>query len=201
VTGGEVRLWWHPPYYVIFMMETYLTDQSGQYTIDGVKAATYYVEFKDPVSGSHEFWNDQPPGTDGWGPGATATPLDVASCEALTDVDAVFGGPAVPPPAVTCVIPTPPVPPKVTYVIRPRIKGTLEVGHVVKVSAGVWKPTAVTFKYQWYAGTKAITGATHRRLTLFPKFAGKRLTVKVKAKAADYSPAIVWTKPTARIQP
>ena len=71
-------------------------------------------------------------------------------------------------------------------VVRPRIKGTLEVGQVVRVSKGVWKPAAVTFKYQWYAGAKAITDATHRRLTLTAKYVGKRLTVRVKAKAAGY---------------
>ena len=193
-----MKLWWHPPGYNI-PMDTYLTDQTGQYTIDRVKAGTYYLEFTDPVSGNREFWNDQP-GQD-YGPPAGATPLVVAACEVLTGVDAVFGGPAVPAPAVTCVVPSPPVAPKVTNLVRPRVKGTLEVGQVVRVSKGVWKPTPVTFKYQWYAGGKAITDATHRRLTLTAKYAGKRLSVRVKAKAAGYHRAIVWTKPTARIQP
>ena len=171
----------------------------GQYTIDRVKAGTYYLEFTDPVSGNREFWNDQP-GQD-YGPPATATPLVVAACESLTGVDAVFGGPAVPTPAVTCVVRPPPVAPQVTNVVRPRVKGSLEVGRVVRVSKGVWKPTAVTFKYQWYAGGKAITDATHRRLALTAKYAGKRLSVRIKAKATGYDRAVVRTKPTARVQP
>lgn len=93
---------------------------------------------------------------------------------------------------------TPPA--AVTYLVRPRVKGTLQVGHVVRVSKGVWHPTTVTLKYQWYAGGKAITDATHRRLTLTAKYAGRRLTVRIKVTAAGYDRAIVWTKPTARIQ-
>ncbi len=88
-----------------------------------------------------------------------------------------------------------------TYLVRPRVKGTLEVGQVVRVSKGVWEPTAVVFKYQWYAGGKPIADATHRRLALTAKYVGKRLTVRVKAKAAGYDRAIVWTKPTLRVKP
>ena len=125
----------------------------------------------------------------------------MTACQSLTGVDAVFGGPAVPAPAVTCVVPPPPVAPRVTHLVRPRVKGTLEVGHVVRVSHSVWKPTAVTLTYQWYAGGKAITQATHRRLVLTAKYVGKRLSVRIKAKATGYDQAVVWTRPTARVQP
>ena len=170
VTSGQVRVWWHPPGYQI-PMDTYLVDPTGYYTIPGVKSATYYLEFYDPVSGIREFWNDQP-GQTSYGmtsPGSAATPLLVAACESRTGVDAVFDGPAVPAPAVTCVIPSPPAAPTVTYVVRPRVKGTLQVGQVVRVSKGVWTPTAVTLKYQWYAGRKAVTDATHRSLNVVPQ--------------------------------
>ena len=88
-----------------------------------------------------------------------------------------------------------------TCEVRPRVKGTLRVGQVVRVSRGVWKPSEVTFRYQWSLGGKAIADATHRRLTLRTPYVGKRLTVRVRAKAAGYPRVIVWTKPSGRVQP
>ena len=70
-----------------------------------------------------------------------------------------------------------------------------------RVCICAWKPTAATLPYQWYAGGKAITQATHRRLALTAKYVGKRLSVRIKAKATSYDQAVVWTRPTARIQP
>lgn len=89
----------------------------------------------------------------------------------------------------------------IKYVVRPRVKGVPEVGRVLRVTRGVWQPTAVTLRYHWYAGGKAIRDATHRRFTLTPGYVGKRLTVKVKAGAPGHPKAIVWTKPTPRIKP
>ena len=96
-----------------------------------------------------------------------------------------------PPPALTAV----------THVVRPRIKGTVRVGQVVKVSKGQWVPSTVNRKYQWYAAGRAIAHATGRRLTLRAKHVGTRLTVRVKAWAPGYRQAIVWTKPTSRVKP
>ena len=89
----------------------------------------------------------------------------------------------------------------ITCEVRPRVKGTLRVGQVVRVSHGLWKPGEVTLKYQWYLGGRAITDATHRRLTVRTRHVGKRLTVRVTAKAAGYARRIVWTKPTDRVTP
>ena len=91
------------------------------------------------------------------------------------------------------------VPATVVFLVRPRVKGNLRVGETVRVSHGVWQPRAVTCTYQWYAGGKAIAGATHRRLTLTTHTLGKRLKVRVKARAAGYSRLVVWTRTTARI--
>jgi hypothetical protein len=189
VTGGQVRLWWHPPSYAI-PMGTYVTDQTGHYTIDRVKAGTYYLDFLDPVSGAREFWDDQPGVTTSgmYGPSATATPLVVAVGGSLSGIDAVLGVPAVPTPTVA-------------NVVRPRVVGTLRAGHVVRVSRGSWQPTVVTLRYRWYSAGRAIAHATHRRLALSRRYVGKRLTVRVTASAAGHDPAVVWTKRTARIRP
>ena len=102
--------------------------------------------------------------------------------------------------AATPVAPPSP-PPVVRHVVRPRVQGTLEVGRVLRVTKGDWQPAAVTLKYRWYSGGKAIAGATHRRLTLTAKHLGKRMAVRIKATAAGHPKAIVWTRPTARIEP
>jgi hypothetical protein len=185
VTRGRVDLYvrFTPAYYGY--VGSYDTDQAGQYSLV-LKAATYVLYFSDPVSGYGEWWNNQPGDASSFGHG---TPLVVASGQTLTGIDAVLDG-FTPPPA-----------PGVELLVRPRIKGTLEVGHVVRVSHGVWKPRAVILKYQWYVGGKAITGAAHRRLNLTTNLVGKRLTVRIKAKAAGHAPRIVWTRPTAPIKP
>ena len=156
--------------------------------------------------------SDNVPGDDPTGPTYVPTAADVGQVIRVYAIGTYPGWPPVSasssPTApvlaapVTTPLPPPPAPAvTLTCEVRPRVKGTLRVGQVVRVSQGVWKPSEVTFRYQWYLGGKAITDATHRRLTLKTRYVGKRLTVRVKAKAAGYARVIVWTKPTGRIQP
>lgn len=186
MAGVQVRLSWHPPYYVIPLPDTYLTDASGRFTIDRLKAATYYLDFYDPASGLRESWNDQPP-SGMPGPSLTATPIVVVAGASVTGIDAVLGTPVVQTRAVT-------------NVTRPRIRGTLKVGKVVRVTRGEWAPSTVTLSYQWYAGHKAVARATHRRLALTRKLVGKRLKVLVTAQAPGYLLGWSWTRPTARVR-
>ena len=65
----------------------YLTDQTGHYTIDGIRPGQYYLWFVDPASGNEEFWDDQP-NMDERQPGWSWPPVT-----ALTGIDAVLGGP------------------------------------------------------------------------------------------------------------
>lgn len=273
VNNGQVTIWWNTwP-----AVGTFLTDQTGRYTINGIRPGTYHLDFFDPASGSREWWENQPTGN-------TSTALVLAGGDSLTGIDAVLDGPvqdvvaptvsgiaqvgqtltaspgtwtpsgttvtfrwvvgadSVPgddptgptyvptaadlgksirvqatgsypgwgpasawsgPTAAVAAAPvTAPAPSTaITDVVRPRVKGMLRVGQVVRVSRGVWKPSEVTFRYQWYLGGKAIADATHRRLTLRTPYVGKRLTVGVKARAAGHARVIVWTKPTGRVQP
>lgn len=186
MAGVQVRLSWHPPSYVIPLPDTYLTDASGRFTIDRVKAATYFLDFYDPASGLRESWNDQPP-SGMPGPSLTATPIVVAAGAAVSGIDAVLGTPVVQTHAVV-------------NTARPRVRGTLRVGKVVRVSRGEWAPSTVTLSYQWYAGSKAVAHATHRRLAVTRKLAGKRLKVLVTAQTPGYTTTAVWTKPTNRVR-
>ena len=186
MAGVQVRLSWHPPGYVIPLPDIYLTDASGRFTIDRVKAATYFLDFYDPASGLRESWNDQPP-SGMPGPSPTATPIVVTAGASVTGIDAVLGTPVVQTHAVA-------------NTARPRIRGTLRVGEVVRVSRGEWAPSTVTLHYQWYAGHKAVARATHRRLVVTRKLVGKRLKVLVTAEAPGYLVGWSWTRPTAPVR-
>ena len=102
--------------------------------------------------------------------------------------------------------PTPPTPPpptptqqKVVNVEKPVIKGTIEVGHRARVTAGRWTPAAVTLSYKWFVDGERIANAVKRTLLLKEKWVGQRLRVKVTAKADGYLKSAVVTKRSVTI--
>lgn len=163
------------------------SDSSGRYEVKGLPAGVYRLEFLDihskyPV----EFWKDQ-------ATLQTATDIVLGPAQTLGNISPTLGAVAVPP--------APPAPLAVALRSKPRIKGTARVGEVVKVTTGSWTPAAVTLAYQWYAGSKKIKKATHKKLKLTTKQVGKKLTVKVTASRAGYVPLTVRTKPTGKVKP
>lgn len=68
----------------------------------------------------------------------------------------------------------------------PVISGTAKVGRTLKAGAGVWSPAASSYAYQWYAGGKAISGATQSSLVLKAAQKGKKITVKVTARRVGH---------------
>lgn len=94
------------------------------------------------------------------------------------------------------------VPPVLSMVNKrlPLIKGTLRVGRVVRVTTGAWTPYPKKLTFRWYAGKRAIKGATRQRFTLTKKQAGKRLRVVVTASAPKYQSLAVTTKRTAKVK-
>ncbi|MFF1451824.1 Tat pathway signal protein [Streptomyces sp. NPDC058274] len=68
----------------------------------------------------------------------------------------------------------------------PAITGTAKVGATLKTSKGTWSPAATSYAYQWYAGGKAITGATKSSLTLKSAQLTKKITVKVTARRTGH---------------
>lgn len=82
----------------------------------------------------------------------------------------------------------------------PRIKGSLRVGRIVRVTVGEWTPYPKRLKFRWFAGGKPVKGATHQRLKLTKKQAGKRLRVVVKASAPGYEPLTVTTKRSRKVR-
>ena len=64
----------------------------------------------------------------------------------------------------------------------------------MRVTVGEWTPYPQKLRFRWYAGKQAIAGATHQRLRLTKKLAGKRLRVVVKASEPGHEPLTVTTK-------
>ena len=84
--------------------------------------------------------------------------------------------------------------------MRPRITGTLRVGRVARLRPGVWVPAGAALTYRWFADGSPIPRATHRRLPLVDAHVGKRLKVRVRARAVGYSPSTAWTTSTVRVR-
>ncbi|MEV0239950.1 Tat pathway signal protein [Streptomyces sp. NPDC050674] len=82
----------------------------------------------------------------------------------------------------------------------PVISGTAKVGRTLKTTNGTWSPTATSYKYQWYAGGTAITGATTSSLTLKSAHKGKKITVKVTALRTGHKDGSAPSNPTVTVR-
>lgn len=67
----------------------------------------------------------------------------------------------------------------------PVVTGKAKVGKKLKVKAGTWTK-GTKLSYQWYAGKKMIKGATAPKLTLTKTLKGKKVSVHVTGKKAQY---------------
>jgi hypothetical protein len=67
-----------------------------------------------------------------------------------------------------------------------KVKGTAKVGRTLKAVRSSW-PAGLKYTYRWYAGGKAIKGATKASFKVTAAQAGKKLKVKVTAKRAGYT--------------
>jgi hypothetical protein len=68
----------------------------------------------------------------------------------------------------------------------PKITGTRQTGHTLKVSLGTWKPTP-SFSYQWKRNGSKIKGATHSSYKTTSADRGKNITVTVTGKKSGYT--------------
>jgi hypothetical protein len=81
----------------------------------------------------------------------------------------------------------------------PTLTGTAKVGDTLTAHPGKWGPAGVQLRYQWYASSTAITGATAATLKLAAAQHGKRITVKVTASLTGYATATVTSKATPKV--
>lgn len=93
---------------------------------------------------------------------------------------------------------TAPVAPGALSGSKPKVKGKAKVGKKLTVKAGAWTP-GTTLTYRWYAGKKAIKGATKAKLKVTKKLRGKRISVKVTGAKAGYA-SVVMTSAKVKIK-
>ena len=124
----------------------------------------------------------------------TASKAGYASGTATSAATAAVAAPAAAAP------PASPSPGAIALAKLPAISGTPMVGKKLSVSAGLWNPGGVQLSYQWYAGGKAIKGATGSSFKVGRAQVGDKMTVKVTAAASGYTPVTVTTKPSQKVK-
>jgi len=80
-----------------------------------------------------------------------------------------------------------------------KVTGTAKVGKTLKVAKGSWT-SGTSFRYQWYAGGKAINGATKGTLKLAKAQKGKAVKVTVTGSKAGYSTVAKTSKATKPVK-
>ncbi|KRB76014.1 hypothetical protein ASE01_13315 [Nocardioides sp. Root190] len=69
----------------------------------------------------------------------------------------------------------------------PRISGTLRVGQTLRAVTGLWRPSGVTYKYQWRVGTTMLSGTTRTSIKLGSSARGKRVTLWITGSKSGYT--------------
>ncbi|MDR1768608.1 MAG: hypothetical protein LBR32_09335, partial [Propionibacteriaceae bacterium] len=103
-------------------------------------------------------------------------------------------------PAAATPTPASTVPTKFAKTVKPTITGTAKVGKTLKVKKGTWDPKPDKFTYQWYAGSKAIKGATKASLKLTKKQKGKTILVKVTGAKSGLKAVTRASARTAKVK-
>jgi surface antigen len=82
----------------------------------------------------------------------------------------------------------------------PSVQGAAQVGVQLQASPGTWSPKGA-FTYQWYAGGKAVPGATGPTFTPAAAKLGMPIKVRVTATRPGYRTARSMSAPTAAVRP
>ncbi len=86
-----------------------------------------------------------------------------------------------------------------TNVTAPVIKGTARVGSTLTASVTAWKPSKITYTWQWYANGAKISKATSKTYKITSSMKGKVITVKVTGKKSGYKTTVKTSKPTKKV--
>lgn len=72
---------------------------------------------------------------------------------------------------------------------KPRVVGTLKVGHTVGLRTGIWSPSGLKFTYRWLLNGHSISHQTGRSLKIKPAYKGQRISVRVTVTRTGYASA------------
>ncbi|WP_137845676.1 hypothetical protein [Microbacterium sp. 2FI] len=156
-------------------------DANGEYTIDGLPAGDYTVQFRwgcDCMATVGPYANEFYDG---------ATTVDGATAVTVTPGGATGGIDfSLTPTTLTGATPT--------------ISGTAAVGSTLTANAGAWTTGAV-LAYQWNAGGMPVTGATAKTLALSSTMLGKAISVTVTGTKAGFEPRSQTSIATPAVKP
>ncbi|MFE6648421.1 M4 family metallopeptidase [Nocardioides sp. NPDC057772] len=82
----------------------------------------------------------------------------------------------------------------------PTIGGTRRVGYLLTAYPGTWKPSGITFSYQWLRNGVAISGATGKTYRLRSVDRGDRIRVRVTGRKAGYYTKTATSAATSTIR-
>ena len=88
----------------------------------------------------------------------------------------------------------------ITNSTLPTIAGTKRVGYTLTANVGTWSPGGLTYRYQWFRGTTAISGATARTYKLPAAMSRQKIRVRVTAIRPGYTSLAKYSAYTAAIQ-
>lgn len=141
-----------------------VTGANGQYTIEGLPAATYRIEFNG-TGDLYEVWNNKGSLDEG-------DNIVVGIDQDVTNKDAqLISGEHAPVPF--------------TLNAAPVISGTPQVGSTLTVTGGSWSPTPSETYYSWFRGQDFIDGATGTTYVPTAADAGQKLSVLVQVYGPD----------------
>lgn len=83
--------------------------------------------------------------------------------------------------------------------VKPKISGTVRIGHTLTAVPGKWKPTTTRFAYQWYRNGSKIKKATKVNYLLGSTDKGKKISVKVTGKATGYTTKAKTSSKTGKV--
>ncbi|MEU5400738.1 hypothetical protein ABZ348_15770 [Streptomyces sp. NPDC005963] len=78
----------------------------------------------------------------------------------------------------------------------PRISGTVRAGAKVSAITGGWTPAAASYRYQWKADGRSISGATSATYTVPSSLVGQQLTVSVTARRVGHQDGTSTSAPS-----
>lgn len=84
--------------------------------------------------------------------------------------------------------------------VTPTIGGTRRVGYLLTAYPGTWKPSGITFSYQWLRNGVAISGATGKTYRLRSVDRNDRIRVRVTGRKAGYYTKTATSAATSTIR-
>lgn len=77
---------------------------------------------------------------------------------------------------------------------------TPRAGQTITVITGTWKPTGVSFGYQWLRNGVAIDNATEARYTVTAADRGKKLTARIAGSLDSYPSVTRTTSSSSKVR-